>query len=105
MVDNSEGRSIERAQMITRNALIGGVLAATDKLVKQVGEGDWPSVAKTIEQRHTLLNELKDSAPQTGEHDFLKALRAAVAESDAAVAVMSQSSPAIAGASKLCMKA
>jgi hypothetical protein len=81
------------------------VLAATDKLVKQAGDGDWPSVAKTVEQRRTLLDELTKSAPQPGEHDFLGALRAAVAESDAAVAVMSQSFPANSGTNKLCMKA
>ena len=91
--------------MIARDALIGGVLAATDKLVRQAGDGDWSSVAKTVEQRRTLLDELAKNPPQAGEHDFLKALRAAAAESDAAIAVISQSSPATSRTSKLCMKA
>lgn len=76
--------------MLTRDALIGNVLAATDKLVQQVGQGDWSSVAKTVEQRRMFLEALSSSEPQAGEHDFLQAMRAAVAESDAAVAVMSQ---------------
>lgn len=75
--------------MLSRDALIGNVLAATDKLVQQVGQGDWSSVAKTVEQRRMFLEALS-SEPQTGEHDFLQAMRAAVAESDAAVAVMSK---------------
>lgn len=89
--------------MISRNTLVGGVLAATDKLVKQAGDGDWSSVAKTVEQRHMLLDALTQSPPQAGEHDFLKALRAAVAESDAAIAVMS-GGPA-ASTDSVCTKA
>ena len=76
--------------MMSRDALIGNVLAATDKLVQQVGQGDWSSVAKTVEQRRMFLEALSSSEPQAGEHDFLTAMRAAVAESDAAVAVMSK---------------
>lgn len=74
--------------MIARETLIGSVLAATDKLVQQAGQGDWASVAKTAEQRRMFLDALSASEPQAGEHDFLKAMRAAVAESDAAISVM-----------------
>jgi len=80
--------------MITRENLIGSVLAATDKLVQQAGQGDWSSVAKTAEQRRMFLDALSASEPQSGEHDFLKAMRAAIAESDAAIAVMAKSEPA-----------
>jgi hypothetical protein len=96
--------------MIAREQLIGGVLAATERLVQQAGQGDWQSVAKTVEQRRMFLDALSASEPQAGEHDFLKAMRAAVAESEAAVAVMSkpeQTSPEPyhPGSSRLCMKA
>ncbi|MBC7984418.1 MAG: hypothetical protein H7Y02_11245, partial [Candidatus Obscuribacterales bacterium] len=95
--------------MIPRETLIGGVLAATDRLVQQAGQGDWSSVAKTVEQRRMFLEALSASEAQPGEHDFLKALRAAVAESEAAVAVMSKpnkNSPAaqISGTNRLCTK-
>jgi len=76
--------------MIARDALIGGVLAATDKLVRQAEHGDWQSVAKTAAQRRVLLEQLQSAPPKAGEHDFLKALRAAVAESEAALAVMTK---------------
>jgi hypothetical protein len=80
--------------MIARETLIGNVLAATDKLVKQAGQGDWSSVAKTAEQRRMFLEALSSSDPQPGEHDFLKAMRSAINESDAAIAVMSKAEPA-----------
>jgi len=74
--------------MIARDTLIGGVLAATDKLVRQAEQGDWASVAKTAQQRRAILEALANHAAPAGEHDFLKALRAAVAESDRALGVM-----------------
>jgi hypothetical protein len=79
--------------MVARDTLIGGVLAATDKLVRQAEQGDWQSVAKTVEQRRMLLDALQKSEPQSGEHDFLKALRAAVTESEAAVSIMKKAGP------------
>jgi hypothetical protein len=79
--------------MIARETLIGSVLAATDKLVQQAGQGDWSSVAKTVEQRRMFLDALSATEPQPGDHDFLKAMRAAVAESEAAIVVMSKSEP------------
>ena len=100
--------------MVSRELLIGGVLAATDKLVQQAGRGDWSSAAKTVEQRRMLLDALARGEAQPGEHEFLKALRAAAAESEAALSVMSK--PAVqpsnatqtvstSGKSTLCMKA
>jgi hypothetical protein len=77
--------------MVARDILIGGVLAATDRLVNQAGQGDWTSVAKTVEQRRMMLEALARSEPQSGEHEFVKALRAAAAESEAALAIMRQS--------------
>src|SRR5690349_8568065 len=79
--------------MIPRETLIGSVLAATDRLVQQAGQGDLSSVAKTAEQRRMFLDALSASEPQPGEHEFLKAMRAAIAESDAAIAVMSKVEP------------
>ena len=79
--------------MIARETLIGSVLAATDKLVQQAGQGDWSSVAKTVEQRRMFLDALSSSEPQHGEHEFLQAMRAAITESDAAIAVMSKVEP------------
>ncbi|HTE40130.1 MAG TPA: hypothetical protein VK629_04825 [Steroidobacteraceae bacterium] len=73
---------------MARDTLIGGVLAATDKVARQAEQGDWQSVTKTVEQRRMLLDALQRAEPQSGEHDFLKALRAAVTESEAAVDVM-----------------
>jgi hypothetical protein len=81
--------------MIARETLIGSVLAATDRLVQQAGQGDWSSVAKTVEQRRMFLDALSSSEPQSGEHDFLQAMRAAIAESDAAIAVMSKAAPEV----------
>jgi len=74
--------------MVAKETLIGGVLAATDKLVWQAGRGDWKSVDKTIEQRRMFMDALKNEAPKEGEHDFMKALRSAVAESEAAIDTM-----------------
>ncbi len=75
---------------VGRETLIAGVLAATDKLVQQVGQGDWQSADKTIADRRLLLEQLSKQGPQPGEHDFLRALREAAAESEAALATMSQ---------------
>jgi predicted RNA-binding protein YlxR (DUF448 family) len=73
-----------------RETLIAGVLAATDKLVQHAGRGDWLSADKTVADRKLLLEQLAQQTPQPGEHDFLRALREAAAESEAALAKMSQ---------------
>jgi hypothetical protein len=106
--------------MITRDTLISGVLAATDRLVDQAARGDWSSAKKTVEQRRMFLHALSQSEAQAGDHDFLKMLRAAAAESEAAIAAMSSASssygsskppessstaPAPSGKSTICMKA
>jgi hypothetical protein len=66
-----------------------GVLAATHKLVQQAMTGQWQDVPKTIEERRVLLDRLSASAtPQ--DQQWLSALRQAMAESDAAVAKISQ---------------
>jgi hypothetical protein len=70
--------------------LIAGVLAATDKIVQQAGQGDWQSADKTSADRRLLLEQLSQQGPQPGEHDFLRALREAAAESEAALAKMSK---------------
>jgi hypothetical protein len=62
-----------------------GVMAATHKLVQQAMSGQWNEVPKTISERRELLNKLSASAsPQ--DHQWLSALRQAMAESDAVVA-------------------
>jgi hypothetical protein len=64
-----------------------GVMAATYKLVQQAMSGQWHDVPKTIEERRVLLDSLASSAsPQ--DHQWLGALRQAMAESDAVVAKM-----------------
>jgi len=78
------------ALVIGRNVLIDGVLAATDKIVNQVGRGDWQSADKTVADRRVLLEQLAKQEPQAGEHDFLRALRDAASESEAALKAMSQ---------------
>jgi hypothetical protein len=66
-----------------------GILAATHKLVQQAMTGQWQDVPKTIEERRVLLDRLSASAtPQ--DQQWLSALRQAMAESDAAVAKISQ---------------
>lgn len=66
-----------------------GILAATHKLVQQAMTGQWQDVPKTIEERRVLLDRLSASAtPQ--DQQWLAALRQAMAESDAAVAKISQ---------------
>ena len=95
---------------VGREALIAGVLAATDKLVQEAGSGDWQSVGKTAADRRMLLEQLAKEPPKPGEHDFLRALREAVAESDAALAQMSRAEPPKATADRdsngrLCLKA
>jgi hypothetical protein len=103
--------------MITRDTLISGVLAATDRLVDQAAQGDWSSAKKTVEQRQMFLHALAQSTPQAGDHDFLKILQSAAAESEAAIAAMSSSyspskaspnsstAPAPSGKSTICLKA
>ena len=74
---------------ISRDTLIAGVLDATDKLVGQVGRGDWNSAHKTVADRRLLLEQLAKQEPQPGEHGFLRALRDAATESEAALKAMS----------------
>ena len=92
--------------MIARDALVAGVLAATDKVVQQANAGDWPAALKSSQDRRLLLEQLATQEPQVGEHGFLRALREAAAESDAALITMSRPSPASSIASgRLCTKA
>jgi hypothetical protein len=100
--------------MITRDTLISSVLAATDRLVDQAAQGDWSSAKKTVEQRRMFLHALAQSEPQAGDHDFLKILQSAAAESESAIAAMSSTAksssnsstaPAPSGKSTICMKA
>ena len=79
--------------MITRDSLISGVLAATDRLVDQAAQGDWSSAKKTVEQRRMFLHALSQSEAQPGDHDFLKMLHAAAAESEQALAAMKAVKP------------
>ena len=70
-----------------------GVLAATQKLVQQAMTGQWQDVPKTVEERRALMDQLSASArPQ--DHQWLFALKQAMAESDAAVELMQKSVPA-----------
>ncbi|HYM34575.1 MAG TPA: hypothetical protein VET48_04215 [Steroidobacteraceae bacterium] len=78
---------------IGRATLIEGVLAATEKLVNHVGNGDWQSAHKTVADRRLLLEQLARQEPQPGEHDFLRALRDAASESEAALRAMNSAAP------------
>lgn len=78
------------ADMLVRERLIASVLAATDKISQQAGAGEWQSAGKTAADRRLLLEQLAQQPPQPGEHDFLRALREAAAESEAALAKMRQ---------------
>ena len=70
-----------------------GVLAATQKLVQQAMTGQWQDVPKTVEERRALMDQLAASArPQ--DHQWLFALKQAMAESDAAVELMRKAVPA-----------
>ena len=70
-----------------------GVLAATQKLVQQAMTGQWQDVPRTVEERRALMDQLSASArPQ--DHQWLFALKQAMAESDAAVELMRKSVPA-----------
>jgi hypothetical protein len=92
--------------MIARDALVAGVLAATDRVVQQANVGDWPAALKSSQDRRALLEQLVNQEPQSGEHGFLRALRDAAAESDAALATMSGPIPAQgAVGGRLCTKA
>jgi hypothetical protein len=92
--------------MIARDALVAGVLAATDRVVQQANVGDWPAAIKSSQDRRLLLEQLTNQEPQAGEHGFLRALRDAAAESDAALATMSASTPVInSTGGRLCTKA
>jgi hypothetical protein len=65
-------------------ATADGVLAATHRLVQQAMTGEWLAVARTVEERRVLLDELSARAA-AGDQGWLAALRQAMAESDAAV--------------------
>lgn len=77
--------------MIAREALLAGVLAATDKVVQHANAGEWQAAHKISADRRVLLEQLASQEPQANEHGFVRALREAAAESDAALALMSQS--------------
>jgi hypothetical protein len=64
-------------------------MAATHKLVQQAMTGQWQDVPKTIEERRMMLDQLSASATAQ-DQQWLGALKQAMAESDAAVAQMSQ---------------
>ena len=83
---------------VGRETLIAGVLAATERMVGQVGSGDFRSAQKTVADRRVLLEELAKQGPQPGEHDFLRALRDAATESEEALKAMSSA------ASRQCTK-
>ena len=69
-----------------------GVLAATQKLVQQAMTGQWQDIPKTVEERRALMDQLAASArPQ--DHQWLFALKQAMAESDAAVELMRKAVP------------
>jgi hypothetical protein len=69
-----------------------GVLAATHKLVLQAMTGRWQDVPKTVAERRVLLDQVTANAtPQ--DQQWLSALRQAMAESDAAVASMTNARP------------
>ena len=95
--------------MIARDALVAGVLAATDKVVEQVATGNWQAALKSSADRRALLEQLVRQEPQAGEHGFLRALREAAAESDAALAAMTNvsadKSERVDAGGRLCMKA
>jgi hypothetical protein len=97
--------------MIARDSLVAGVLAATDKMVQQVGSGDWQAAQGSSAERRVLLDQLLQQEPQAAEHGFLRALREAAAESEAALFTMRQQAGATGAArtpiagSRLCTKA
>jgi len=96
--------------MIARDSLVAGVLAATDKVVQQVGSGDWQAAQSSSAERRKLLDQLLQQEPQAAEHGFLRALREAAAESEAALSTMHKHAGAgavrtpVAG-NRLCTKA
>ena len=71
-----------------------GVMAATHRLVQQAMSGQWHEVPKTMEQRRALLDQLNATAsPQ--DQQWLSALKQAMAESDAVVARITESSQGV----------
>jgi hypothetical protein len=70
-----------------------GVMAATHKLVQQAMSGQWHEVPKTIEERRLLLDQLSATA-SSQDQQWLGALKQAIAESDAAVAKITQAGAA-----------
>lgn len=73
------------------SSIADGVMAATHRLVQQAMSGQWHEVPKTMEQRRALLEQLNATAtPQ--DQQWLSALKQAMAESDAVVAKITESS-------------
>jgi len=95
--------------MMPRDMLVAGVLAATDNVVQKATVGDWPAALESSRDRRLLLEQLTQQEPQVGEHAFLRALREAAAESDAALATMSATPAKLpngsAAGNRLCTKA
>jgi hypothetical protein len=91
--------------MIARDALVAGVLAATDKVVQQATVGDWQAALDSSRDRRLLLEQLSQQEPQAGEHGFLHALREAAAESDAALTKMRAVPTSNRAGNRLCTKA
>jgi hypothetical protein len=91
--------------MMTRDALVGGVLAATDKVVQQVSDGDFHAALKSSADRRALLDQLAAQDPHAAEHGFLRALRDAAAESEAALDAMKAAAKRPVQGGRLCTKA
>jgi hypothetical protein len=76
--------------VIARVDLLASVLAATDRVVEQAGDGDWAGALKTSANRHQLLEQLAAQQTHSPQDSFLHVLRAAAAEADAALVKMSR---------------
>jgi len=86
-----------------------GVLAATSCIVRQAARGEWDEVTFTLHQRRRLLERLAGGIPEMRaaargqwksarsdctELSCIEALRQAVAESDALIAMLNEVEPA-----------
>jgi hypothetical protein len=85
-----------------------GVIAATSRIVRQATRGEWESVTFTVHQRRRLLDRLSGGIPELRgaarcrskpghraeanctELSCIEALRQAVAESDALIALLNE---------------
>jgi hypothetical protein len=79
--------------------LADGVMAATHRLVQQAMSGQWHEIPKTVEQRRALLDQL-DATATPQDQQWLGALRQAMAESDAVVAKITESTRKASAASQ-----